>query len=307
MISHWDDVARKRHEYGELRSERRALSRPRGSRGVTLSRWRIDPGARSTPLHVHVDEEELFFVLSGSGLSWQGDAVHEIGAGDAIVHLADGAAHTLIADADSDGPLDVLAYASGSPTGLTVLPRAGVTWIGSRWLPQDAPHPFTAEPPLAEGELPPLAPRPATIVALAGVEPSLQDRGPVRRTRRDLARAAGSQLSGLQHVAVTPGRRSSVRHCHSHDEELFVVLEGTATLLLGDERHAVRCGSIVARPPGTGVAHSFEAGDDGVGLLAYGTREPADTCWYPDSQKISHRGLGVIGRMQPLEYWDGEE
>jgi len=37
MISHWDDVARKRHEYGELRSERRALSRPRGSRSVTLS------------------------------------------------------------------------------------------------------------------------------------------------------------------------------------------------------------------------------------------------------------------------------
>jgi len=78
MISHWDDVARKRREYGELRSERRALSRPRGSRGVTLSRWRIDPGARSTPLHVHVDEEELFFVLSGSGLSWQGDAVHAV-------------------------------------------------------------------------------------------------------------------------------------------------------------------------------------------------------------------------------------
>jgi len=306
MIGHWDDVARKPHEYGELRSERRALSRPRGSRGVTLSRWRIDPGARSTPLHVHVDEEEIFFVLAGSGRSWQGDAMHAVRAGDAIVHLADESPHTLIAD-DGDAPLDVLAYASGSPTGLTHLPRAGVTWVGSRWLPQDSPHPFVAEPAVTEAELPALMPRPSTIVALENVEPSLQDRGPVHRTRRDLGRAAGSQLAGLQHVTVTPGRRSSVRHCHSHDEELFVVLEGSATLLLGDERHAVRCGSIVARPPGTGVAHSFEAGDEGVVLLAYGTREPADTCWYPDSQKISHRGLGVIGRMQPLEYWDGEE
>jgi len=306
MISHWDDVRWKRREYDELRAERQALSSPRGGRGVTLSRWRIDPGARSTPLHAHVDEEEIFFVLAGSGRSWQGDAVHEIRAGDAIVHLADDTPHTLIAD-DGDAPLDVLAYASGSPTGLTVLPRAGVTWVGSSWLPQDAPHPFVAEPPIGAGEPPPLAPRPSTIVALGDVEPTLQDRGRVHRTRRDLGRAAGSRLAGLQHVTVAPGRRSSTRHCHSHDEELFVVLEGRGVLLLGDERHDVRPGATVARPPGTGVAHSFEAGDDGLVLLAYGTRDPADACWYPDSSKISSRALGVIYRVEPLDYWDGEE
>jgi len=306
MISHWDDVPWMRHEHGELRVERKTLSRPRGGRGVTLSRWRIEPGARSTPVHVHVDEEEIFFVLAGSGHSWQGDALHEIRGGDAIVHLADGAPHTLLAD-DGDEPLDVLAYASGSPTGLTTLPRARMTWVGGRWLPQDAPHPFVAEPPLAENELPPRAPRPSTIVALEDTETSLQDRGPVHRTRRDLGRAAGSELAGLQHVTVPPGRRTSTRHCHSHDEELFVVLEGGGVLLLGDERHDVRPGSIVARPPGTGVAHSFEAGADGLVLLAYGTRDPADACWYPDSSKISLRALGVIYRVDPLGYWDGEE
>jgi uncharacterized cupin superfamily protein len=303
MVSHWDDVPWKRHEYGELRVARRSLSRPRGGRGATLSRWRIDPGMRSTPQHVHVDEEEIVFVLAGSGRSWQDDAVYEIGAGDALVHLADGPAHTLVADAGPE-PLDVLIYASGSPTGLTILPRAGVHWVGSRWLPQDAPHPFLAEPPA--GELPPPSPRPSTIVALDDVEATLQDRGPVHRTRRDLGRAAGSLLSGLQHVTVPPGRRSSVRHCHSLDDEVFVVLDGSATLLLGDERQPVRPGSVVARPPGTGVAHAFEAGEDGLVLLAYGTREPADECWYPDSRKIASRGLGVIFGVQPLDYWDGE-
>ena len=129
MISHWDDVPWKRHEYGELRVDRKPLSRSRGQRGATLSRWRIDPGARSTPQHVHIDEEEIFFVLGGSGFSWQGDALYEIRAGDALIHRADEQAHTLIA-ADGDEPLDVLAYASGSPTGLTVLPRAGVSWVG---------------------------------------------------------------------------------------------------------------------------------------------------------------------------------
>jgi uncharacterized cupin superfamily protein len=303
MIGHWKDVPWTSRERGELRFERQRLSGPRGGAGVTLSRYRIPPGARSMPQHVHVDEEELFFVLAGAGLSWQGDALHEVRAGDLIVHLADGEPHTLLAAGTE--PLEVLAYASGSPTQLTLLPRAGVAWIGSRWIPQDAPHPFQAEPPA--GVLPPLAPRPATIVALADVEPAVQDRGPVHRTRRDLGRAAGSQLSGLQHVTVAPGRRSSVRHCHSHDDELFLVLAGAATLLLGDERHAVRPGSVVARPPATGVAHSFEAGDEGLVLLAYGTRQPADTCWYPDSQKIAFRGLGMIGRIEPLDYWDGEQ
>jgi uncharacterized cupin superfamily protein len=302
MISHWDDVPWKAHEHGELRFERQRLSRARGRAGATLSRYRIPPGARSMPQHVHVDEEELFFVLAGSGVSWQGDAVHEVRAGDLVVYLADGEPHTLVASRGE--PLEVLAYASGSHTQLTLLPRAGVAWIGARWLPQDAPHPFAAEPPAAE--LPPLAPRPPTIVALEDVEPALQERGPVHRLRRDLARAAGSQLSGIQHVVVAPGRRSSVRHCHSHDDELFVVLEGEGVVLLGDERHAVRPGSIVARPAATGVAHTFEAGPGGLVLLAYGTREPADTCWYPDSQKISFRALGMIGRLDPLSYWDGE-
>lgn len=306
MISHWDDVPWRRHEYGELRFACQGLSRPRGGAGATLSRYRIAPGERSMPLHVHVDEEELFFVLAGCGLVWQGDALHEVRAGDLIVHLADGEPHTLLAE-DSGEPLEVLAYASGSPTQLTLLPRAGVTWVGSRWLPQDASHPFAAEPPVAAGELPAVAPRPSTIVALAGVEPALQDRGLVHRTRRDLAGAAGSRLSGLKHVIVAPGRRSSVRHCHSHEDELFIVLEGSGTLLLGEERHPVRPGSIVARPAATGVAHAFEAGADGLVLLAYGTREPADMCWYPDSRKVFFRGLRLIGRVQPLDYWDGEE
>ncbi len=194
MISQWDDLPWERHEHDERRFERQSCSRARGSAGATLSRYRIAAGDRSMPLHVHVDEEELFYVLAGRGLVWQGDAVHEVGAGDLIVHLADREPHTLLAADDADEPLDVLAYASGSATQLTLLPRANVAWVGARWLPQDAPHPFTAEPPLAAGELPALAPRPPSIVALDDVEPSLQDRGPVHRTRRDLARAAGSRL-----------------------------------------------------------------------------------------------------------------
>ena len=63
---------------------------------------------------------------------------------------------------------------------------------------------------------------------------------------------------------------------------------------------------MIARPPATRVAHSFLAGDDGVTMLIYGTRKPNDMCYYPRSNKISWRGLGVIGRIEALEYYDGE-
>ena len=106
-------------------------------------------------------------------------------------------------------------------------------------------------------------------------------------------------------------------HCHSAEEEIFVILEGAATLHLwpsplraerGAEReqHELRPGHVVARPPGSGVSHWFQAGDDGVTMLIYGTRDTNDMCWYPRSNKISWRGLGVIGRIEALEYGDGE-
>lgn len=304
MICDWDEVPWAPHELGELRFERQSLSEAAGSARISLSRYRIYPGCRQMPLHAHIDEEEIFIVLAGSGLSWQEGATYEIGPGDTLVHRAGGEAHTLLAG--DDAALDVLAFASGSPTGLTVLPRAGVTWVGSRWLPADAPHPFRAEPALAD-DLPPRAERPPSIVALDSVTPQAQEHGRVQRTRRALADAAGSVLSGLQHVAVAPGKRSSTRHCHSQEEELFVVLDGAGVVLLGDEQRQVSRGSVVARPAGTGVAHAFQAGPDGLALLAYGTRDSADLCWYPDSQKIAFRGLKLIARVQPLDYWDGEQ
>jgi uncharacterized cupin superfamily protein len=55
------------------------------------------------------------------------------------------------------------------------------------------------------------------------------------------------------------------------------------------------------------VAHAFRAGDHGLRYLAYGTREPGDLCYYPRSKKIAFRGLGVIAKVEPLDYWDGED
>jgi uncharacterized cupin superfamily protein len=55
------------------------------------------------------------------------------------------------------------------------------------------------------------------------------------------------------------------------------------------------------------VAHTFRAGADGLVFLAYGTRVPDDVCYYPRSGKLFFHGLGVVGRIEPADFWEGED
>lgn len=306
MLTHRDDAPAETIDRGPLRGTRWRLGPAAGTRRIGLSRYLMAPGERAMPVHVHADEEEIFVVLAGSGLSWQDGRAYRVGDGDVIVHRAGAQTHTIMAGPDE--PLDVLALGSGSDTGLTWLPRAGTFWAGPHWVPHDGPSPFEAEAAAGPLEVPEPEPaRPPNIVALADVAPYEFGHGDVRSTWRDLPEAAGNERSGLARVTVEPGRLNAPPHCHSVEEELFVVLAGEGELLLGDAPpQAVRPWSIVARPAATGVAHAFRGGPEGLELLAYGTREPGDACYYPRSGKVSLRGLGAIFRVQPADYWDGE-
>jgi uncharacterized cupin superfamily protein len=119
-------------------------------------------------------------------------------------------------------------------------------------------------------------------------------------------------------VTVAPGELHAKPHCHSAEEELFVILEGDGTLELTPsptlvelgaepEAHAVRAGHVVSRPAGTRMAHAFRAGDGGMTLLAYGQRDPNDIAYYPRSNKISWRGVGVRAILDHVTYEYGEE
>jgi uncharacterized cupin superfamily protein len=62
---------------------------------------------------------------------------------------------------------------------------------------------------------------------------------------------------------------------------------------------------VISRPAGTGVAHAFRPGTDGLTYLAYGTREPSDMCFYPQSGRVSLRGLGIALRSPEIDYLPG--
>lgn len=304
MLAHWDEVEPTAIDQGDLRGTRWRLGAAAGASLTGLSRYRLGPGERAMPVHVHGDEEELFYVLGGAGLSWQDGRTYSVSAGDCVLHLPGAEAHTIVAAGDG---LDVLAYGSGSDTGATWLPRAGAMWIKPHWLPLDGPDPFAREAAAGPLELPAPEPtRPPNVIALADAEPSEARHGDVASRRRDLGDVLGSVRIGVGELVVEPGMLSNPPHCHAAEEEVFVVLAGNGTLLLEDDEHAVRPGSVVARPPGTGVSHAFRAADDGLTLLAFGTRDPNDIVYYARSGKVSLRGIKARFHVERVGYWHGE-
>ena len=49
---------------GDIRFTRRRLSAAAGARRIGCSHYVVPAGARQMPVHVHGDEEEIFFVLT---------------------------------------------------------------------------------------------------------------------------------------------------------------------------------------------------------------------------------------------------
>jgi uncharacterized cupin superfamily protein len=317
-IAHLDDVPARERVAGHLQGRWSMVGAAAGCVTVGVRRIELPTGGWSTPAHEHGREEEIFYVLGGRGLSWQAGEAAEIRAGDCIVYLPDGGAHTMHALE----PLDVLAFGERFDDESVGFPRLGMSYVGSRLvgsLPgaiDGLATQFVLEsqlgpPPLPQGEP---SPRPPTIVNVEDVEAVTVERPRVVRTRRDLGRAAGSVTTGIQHVEVAPGKESAPAHCHSLEEEIFVILGGEGMLVLsgprmpdGDEQTSVRAGHVISRPAGTGVAHTFRAGDSGLTYLAYGMRHCGDVCYYPRSDKIAFRGLGLVARLERVDYWDGED
>jgi len=309
-LAHWDDVDEHRSAKGEMDAVWQFLGRAAGTAGVGVNRVRVAPGKLPTPPHSHSASEELYYVLGGSGLAWQDGDVHEVRPRDCVIQIADHFEHTFVAGPDG---LEYLVFGTRHPTEVAWLPRSRAIRTSWPWVEGRDDDPWDVEAsvaPLAYGDP---APRPANIKNVDEIE--LESEG--NQTWAGLANHDETKLAGCAWERISPGKMGSVPHCHSEEEEIFVILEGSATLHLwpsplkvdrGAEReeHALRPGHVVSRPPGTGVSHFFVAGPDGCAMLVYGTRKPNDMVFYPRSNKISWRGLGVIGRVEHLDYWDGE-
>jgi uncharacterized cupin superfamily protein len=303
-LANLNDIAARELAAGHIKGMWRDLGRAAGTVTVGLRRIEIVEGHFSTAAHEHGADEEVFFVLAGEGLLWQDGATFAVGPGDCIVHRPRRGAHTLRAGA---GGLDVLVFGQRRDATLTALPRAGVAWSVPRWVELGVGEsPYAREAAAGAPECPPAeAERPHNVVALTDVPTTHEGR--VRRA----AMAAGAVATGLNHVVIPAGGAGEPGHCHSSEEEIFVVLDGSGVLELwprgaqAAEEHVLRAGDVISRPAGTGVAHALRAGEEQLTYLAYGTREPNDMCFYPQTGRVCLRGLGIALRSDDIEHLRG--
>jgi uncharacterized cupin superfamily protein len=111
---------------GERFESRCARIGPRvGAKQLGYSYDVVPPGKRSCPFHSHRGEEEMFFVVSGTGTLRLGDETRKIRAGDVICCPTGGpeTAHQIVND--SDGELRYLSISTMSPVEVCEYPDSG--------------------------------------------------------------------------------------------------------------------------------------------------------------------------------------
>jgi uncharacterized cupin superfamily protein len=285
-LSHWDDAESETSDLGTIGGTETWLSGAVDARRLGASRIEVPAGKASTPQHA--EDEEVFYVLAGGGWSVQEDGCFAIGAGDVVYYRAWEPAHTVVAG--DEGIVYVAMGTVEGPVGTTRFPRIDKVRVAGHLLAGDHTHQWELEARLPRIEVSdPPDPRPDTIVALGDVPATSFGDASARWCGRHL----GMRGIALNIATYGPGQEGAPPHCHSTEEELFVVLEGGGTVTIGDEAHPVRVGSIVGRPPATGVAHAFRAGDDGMTLLMFSDKHGSDMTYYPRTGKVSIRGLKV--------------
>jgi quercetin dioxygenase-like cupin family protein len=84
----------------------------------------------------------------------------------------------------------------------------------------------------------------------------------------------GSRDLGISHFRYAANLRSPMAHSHREQEEAYVVVAGSGRVLLDDEVHDLRQWDVIRVAPE--VVRAFEAGPDGLDIIAVGGPKPED-------------------------------
>jgi mannose-6-phosphate isomerase-like protein (cupin superfamily) len=114
-----------------------------------------------------------------------------------------------------------------------------------------------------------------TLIKLTDVEDSapkfgFSDHQEARFARGDL----DAEETGVSFHRVKPGRRQGFAHKHDKAEEVYVVISGSGRVKLDDD--IVDLQPLAALRVAPGVVRQFEAGDDGLEILAVGAHHDKD-------------------------------
>lgn len=131
----------------------------------------------------------------------------------------------------------------------------------------------------------------------------------------------GAQKLGYNLTAIPPGKCAFPLHSHQQNEEMFLVLQGTGEVRIGEAVYPIRSGDVVAcLAGGKETAHQVvNTGDSELRIFAVSTRFSPEICEYPTSGKfavLAETPAGADGKLgffryvgradQSGDYWEGE-
>jgi uncharacterized cupin superfamily protein len=99
----------------------------------------------------------------------------------------------------------------------------------------------------------------------------------------------GLQQFGVNLTTLPPGKESSMRHWHTHEEEFVYVLEGELVLRTETGEQVLAAGTCAGFPAGSGDGHQLiNRSSQPAVYLEVGSRHAADVVFYPDADVDMH-------------------
>jgi uncharacterized cupin superfamily protein len=123
-----------------------------------------------------------------------------------------------------------------------------------------------------------------------------------------LGNFGGGTHVGVEMAVLAPGKQTYPMHYHLLEEEHILVLEGAATLRLGEKSYVLSPGSYVCFPAGQKAGHALINHTDApCRYLIVGERNQSEVVVYTDSGRVGVRLLGEGYRKSAtMDYWEGE-
>ncbi|HEX7373978.1 MAG TPA: cupin domain-containing protein [Steroidobacteraceae bacterium] len=131
-------------------------------------------------------------------------------------------------------------------------------------------------------KLPALDPRDVTALNSSGYPPEYKARV-LPRERRPLGDALGLTKIGVNLTTLEPGKESSMRHWHTHEDELIYVVSGEVVLRTDAGEQTLVAGQCAGFKAGVADGHQFLNRTQTTAVyLAISNRDDLDSAFYPD-------------------------
>ncbi|MGH8140219.1 MAG: cupin domain-containing protein [Steroidobacteraceae bacterium] len=103
------------------------------------------------------------------------------------------------------------------------------------------------------------------------------------RERRRLGDAVGLTKIGINHTTLQPGKESSMRHWHTHEDEFVFMLEGEVVLRTGEGEQLLSAGMCAGFAAGSDDGHQLiNRSSTPAVYLEISNRDAEDSAYYSD-------------------------